>query len=170
MVLLLALLPFAAYMLGERIGVSGFWPRWPRASPPTWPTCAAAVRRRAHADPGPVDHDRNRIQRRHLPAAGPAAARHHRHHAEPGRRSLVAAALQVLLINVALLGFRWIWLTLGVRGSLMRARGRRMAERPSPLLTLATTLAGIRGAITLAGALSVPLLLPGGAPFPAASS
>lgn len=41
-----------------------------------------------------------------------------------------------------------------------------MSERPSPLLNLATTLAGIRGAVTLAGALSVPMLLNNGQPFP----
>ena len=77
-------------------------------------------------------------------------------------------ALQVVAISVALLALRWVWLTLGVRGSLWRAHERgSMAEQPSALLTLATTLAGIRGAITLAGALSIPLLMPGGAPFPA---
>lgn len=77
-------------------------------------------------------------------------------------------ALQVVAISVALLALRWVWLTLGVRGSLWRAHERgSMAEQPSALLTLATTLAGIRGAITLAGALSIPLMMPGGAPFPA---
>lgn len=75
---------------------------------------------------------------------------------------------QALAISVALLALRWIWLMLGVRGSLWRAHEQgRAVERPSPLLTLATTLAGIRGAITLAGALSVPLLLPDGSAFPA---
>ncbi|MDP0953344.1 cation:proton antiporter, partial [Klebsiella pneumoniae] len=39
-------------------------------------------------------------------------------------------------------------------------------ERPSHLLNLATTMAGIRGAVTLAGALSVPMLLNNGQPFP----
>ena len=42
-----------------------------------------------------------------------------------------------------------------------------MAERPSPLLILATTMAGIRGAVTLAGALSVPMVLSEGVAFPA---
>jgi CPA1 family monovalent cation:H+ antiporter len=65
---------------------------------------------------------------------------------------------------------RWIWLVLGVHGSLLRAhRQGKMSERPSPLLTLATTLAGIRGAVTLAGALSVPMLLNNGSPSRAAT-
>lgn len=36
-----------------------------------------------------------------------------------------------------------------------------MAEQPSALLTVAQTLAGSRGAVTLAGALSIPLQMPG---------
>ncbi|MBS0302108.1 MAG: Na+/H+ antiporter, partial [Proteobacteria bacterium] len=51
--------------------------------------------------------------------------------------------------------------------SLARAHHQgKMAERPSHLLNLATTLADIRGAVTLAGALSVPMLLNDGQPFP----
>lgn len=75
---------------------------------------------------------------------------------------------QAVAISVGLLGLRWIWLSLGVRGSLWRAHERgHMPERPSPLLTLVATLAGIRGAVTLAGALSVPLLMLDGTLFPA---
>ncbi len=40
-------------------------------------------------------------------------------------------------------------------------------ERPSWRLVAALSLAGVRGAITLAGVLSLPLLLPDGTPFPA---
>lgn len=71
----------------------------------------------------------------------------------------------VAAISFALLLMRWIWLVLGVHGSLLRAhRQGKMTERPSKLLNLATTLAGIRGAVTLAGALSVPMLLNNGQP------
>lgn len=73
----------------------------------------------------------------------------------------------VAAISFALLLMRWIWLVLGVHGSLLRAhRQGKLTERPSKLLNLATTLAGIRGAVTLAGALSVPMLLNNGQPFP----
>lgn len=41
-----------------------------------------------------------------------------------------------------------------------------MEEKPSALLNLATTMAGIRGAVTLAAALSIPVALPSGKPFP----
>jgi CPA1 family monovalent cation:H+ antiporter len=74
----------------------------------------------------------------------------------------------VIAISVMLLGVRWAWLMLGVRRSLRRVHAEgKMAEPPSSLLRLATTVAGIRGAVTLAGALSVPLFLPDGSPFPA---
>jgi hypothetical protein len=74
----------------------------------------------------------------------------------------------VFVISMALLLMRWAWVTLGVQRSFRQAHSLgKMAEKPSRLLILATTVAGIRGAVTLAGALSVPLLLPGGQPFPA---
>ncbi|MNV51275.1 Sodium, potassium, lithium and rubidium/H(+) antiporter [compost metagenome] len=73
----------------------------------------------------------------------------------------------VVVISVALLLMRWVWLMLGVQRSLNQAhRQGKMAEKPSRLLILATTVAGIRGAVSLAAALSVPLLLPSGQAFP----
>ena len=73
----------------------------------------------------------------------------------------------VLAISAGLLLLRWIWISLGVHGALVRAhRQGKMAEHPSQLLTLATTMAGIRGAVTLAAALSIPITLHDGTPFP----
>mgnify|MGYP003582718576 FL=1 len=73
----------------------------------------------------------------------------------------------VAAISCALLALRWAWLMLGVRSSLHKAhRQGRMVERPSALLTLATTVAGIRGAVTLAAALSIPTHLANGRVFP----
>jgi len=169
MVLLLVLLPFAAYLLSESIGVSGIL----AAVAAGFTTNFADLRRSAFIA--------ERIQSEgvwtmmesafngavflllglQLPAIVGSTL-----HAAGGQ--WWRPALQVVAISVALLALRWVWLTLGVRGSLWRAHERgSMAEQPSALLTLATTLAGIRGAITLAGALSIPLLMPGGAPFPA---
>jgi Na+/H+ antiporter len=169
MVLLLVLLPFAAYLVGEHIGVSGIL------------AAVAAGVTTNFADLRRSEFVAERMQTEGIWTMVEAAFN--------GAvflllglqlPSIVGTTLeaaggqwwqpagQALLITLALLGLRWIWLTLGVRGSLWRAHERgSMAEPPSPLLTLATTLAGIRGAVTLAGALSVPLLLPGGAAFPA---
>ena len=47
-----------------------------------------------------------------------------------------------------------------------RRRGEPV-ETPHWRLVVAASLAGVRGAITLAGVLTLPLLLPDGTPFPA---
>lgn len=72
----------------------------------------------------------------------------------------------VAAISFALLLMRWIWLVLRAWLAAARPPAGQDVRAPSPLLNLATTLAGIRGAVTLAGALSVPMLLNNGQPFP----
>jgi CPA1 family monovalent cation:H+ antiporter len=74
----------------------------------------------------------------------------------------------VLAIALALaaLRFLWVWATLDL------VLFRRLAERevnagPSWRLIAATSLAGVRGAITLAGVLTLPLTLLDGTAFPA---
>ncbi len=168
MVLLLVLLPFAAYIVGERIGVSGIL------------AAVAAGITTNFADLSRSDFVAERMQTEgtwtmvesafngaiflllglQLPSIIGVTLQ------EAGHRWWIPAGY-ALAISSALLALRWIWLTLGVQGSLWRAhREGKMTEKPSYLLTLATTLAGIRGAVTLAGALSVPLLLNNGQPFP----
>ena len=169
MVLLLVLLPFAAYIVGEKIGVSGI---------------LAAVA--AGIATNFADLERSSYISERMQTAGtwsmveaafngaiflllglqlPSIIGVPLHQAGHDWWILVA---YVAAISCGLLLLRWIWLTLGVHGSLQRAHSQgKLAERPSPLLNLATTLAGIRGAVTLAGALSVPMLLNNGQPFPA---
>jgi len=72
-----------------------------------------------------------------------------------------------LAISVGLILLRFIWVWVSLRLTLLAARRQQQAVyRPNPRLILATSLAGVRGAITLAGVLTLPLALPGGAPFP----
>jgi Na+/H+ antiporter len=78
---------------------------------------------------------------------------------------LAVYALAISL-GLALLRFSWVWVSLRLTLFRQRLRGQR-AARPDWRLVLATTLAGVRGAITLAGVMSLPLLMPDGAPFPA---
>lgn len=73
--------------------------------------------------------------------------------------------LYVAAITAALLALRFIWIWVpvkfsGPRNSLLDWRGRL-------LLVTVGSVAGVRGAVTLAGVLSLPLLLPDGSPFPA---
>jgi CPA1 family monovalent cation:H+ antiporter len=74
----------------------------------------------------------------------------------------------VLAISTGLAVLRFLWVWLSLRLSLFKAR-RRGERPPSPpwRVVVATSLAGVRGAITLAGVLTLPLFMDDGSPFPA---
>lgn len=78
---------------------------------------------------------------------------------------LVRYMLGIMLV-LGMLRFAWVWT--GVRVTLLRAarRGENPAMPQTRLLAIMAT-AGVRGAITLAGVLTLPLLMPDGSPFPA---
>lgn len=77
-------------------------------------------------------------------------------------------AVYVLAISATLAALRFIWVWLSLRWNLFKAQ-RRGEQRASPpwRVMVAASLAGVRGAITLAGVLTLPLLMPDGSPFPA---
>lgn len=75
-----------------------------------------------------------------------------------------AAATSAALIVVRLI---WVWALFRVTHIYARWRDGVRRRMPHLRLLLATALAGVRGAITLAAVLSVPLLLADGTPFPA---
>lgn len=168
MVLLLILLPFASYIVGEKIGVSGI---------------LAAVA--AGIATNFADLDRSNFISERLQTEGTwsmvEAAFNGAIFLLLGLQlpSIIGTTLlqsgndwwkllgYVSAISLGLLLVRWVWITLGVHRSLRKAhREGRMEEKPSALLNLATTMAGIRGAVTLAAALSIPVALPSGKPFP----
>ncbi|MFC4818888.1 Na+/H+ antiporter [Dokdonella ginsengisoli] len=73
-----------------------------------------------------------------------------------------------LAINVGLALLRLLWVLASLRVNLLIAHRRgQPAAAPPWRLILATSLTGVRGAITLAGVLTLPLLLPDGSAFPA---
>ena len=169
MVLLLILLPFASYIMGEYIGVSGIL------------SAVAAGLATNFADLDRSNFISERLQTEgtwsmveaafngaiflllglQLPSIIGETLRGAAH------RDVWLLLGYVAAISCALLALRWAWLMLGVRSSLHKAhRQGRMVERPSALLTLATTVAGIRGAVTLAAALSIPTHLANGRVFP----
>lgn len=88
--------------------------------------------------------------------------------AQSGHRSSWWLLVYALAINLglALLRLVWVWLTLRVN-MLRSARGAAPTSTVHWRLLLATSLGGARGAITLAGVLTLPLLLPDGTSFPA---
>ena len=169
MVLLLILLPFASYIMGGYIGVSGIL------------SAVAAGIATNFADLDRSNFISERLQTEgtwsmveaafngaiflllglQLPSIIGETLRGAAH------RDVWLLLGYVAAISCALLALRWAWLMLGVRSSLHKAhRQGRMVERPSALLTLATTVAGIRGAVTLAAALSIPTHLANGRVFP----
>ncbi|WP_409476263.1 Na+/H+ antiporter [Stenotrophomonas sp. Y-13] len=78
-------------------------------------------------------------------------------------------AIYVVAINAMLVVLRLVWVWLSLRWNLLRARwrGEARANQTSWRVVLAMSVAGVRGAITLAGVLTLPLMVPGGEPFPA---
>ncbi len=77
-------------------------------------------------------------------------------------------AVYVIAINVGLALMRFLWVWASLKLTIFRAykRGESLPEQ-NWRLTVATSLAGVRGAITLAGVLTLPLALNDGTPFPA---
>lgn len=74
----------------------------------------------------------------------------------------------VLAINAMLVMLRLAWVWLSLRWNLLRARWRGEHRQQMPArVVLAMSVAGVRGAITLAGVLTLPLMVPGGDAFPA---
>lgn len=84
-------------------------------------------------------------------------------HLNPWWLAVYALALNAGLV---LLRMAWVWGSLWLDARAARARGH---DRPDPhwRVVAAASVAGVRGAITLAGVLSLPLLLPDGREFPA---
>jgi CPA1 family monovalent cation:H+ antiporter len=67
--------------------------------------------------------------------------------------------------GLILLRFLWVWFSLRITLFKAHFRGEKFI-RPHWRLVLASSLAGARGAITLAGVMTLPLLMPDGTPFP----
>ncbi|MBX3476557.1 MAG: Na+/H+ antiporter [Brevundimonas sp.] len=75
-------------------------------------------------------------------------------------------AIYVLAIVAALAVLRFIWVWTSLKLTLFRRRGRSTPKVDLRLVTV-MSLAGVRGAITLAGILTLPFVLGDGTPMPA---
>jgi CPA1 family monovalent cation:H+ antiporter len=77
-------------------------------------------------------------------------------------------AVYAFAITAGLLTLRMFWVWASLRLTIFKQKMRHLPRKKiNPRLLLATTLAGARGTITLAGVLTLPLVLPDGSPFPA---
>jgi CPA1 family monovalent cation:H+ antiporter len=87
---------------------------------------------------------------------------------ETGHHEPVWLLIYVVAINCALAALRFLWVWTSLRFTLFRAalKGQKPVV-PSLRLIAATSLAGVRGTITLAGVLTLPLTMYDGSAFPA---
>ena len=74
-------------------------------------------------------------------------------------------AVYVIAINVGLGALRFAWVWISFRFTLLRTGQSR--KTPEWRIVAAMSLAGVRGAITLAGVLTIPLAMTDGTAFPA---
>jgi CPA1 family monovalent cation:H+ antiporter len=79
-------------------------------------------------------------------------------------QGLGALLLDVTAIVVALAALRFVWVFASLW--LARVRHGRREAMPHARLVVAMSLAGVRGAVTLAGIFTLPVLLTDGTPFP----
>jgi len=87
---------------------------------------------------------------------------------ETGHREPVWLVVYVVGINLALAVLRFVWVWTSLRFTLFRAALKGQHPYiPSWRLIAATSLAGVRGTITLAGVLTLPLTMNDGSVFPA---
>ena len=74
--------------------------------------------------------------------------------------------LYVLVIVLALAGLRFVWVWVTLRKVFVESAAAKQPAREYWRLVLAMSFAGARGTITLAGVLTLPLMLSEGVPFP----
>lgn len=73
----------------------------------------------------------------------------------------------VVALTLCLILLRYFWITVAVAAGRLISRLRREAPLKATLrIRLASSIAGVRGAVTLAGVLSLPVLALDGSPFP----
>ena len=87
---------------------------------------------------------------------------------QTGRTEWWWLLVYALAFNAGLVALRFAWVTLSLKLSRWQESRHGLPAGPPVSLRLvaATSLAGVRGAITMAGVMTIPLLLPGGEPFP----
>ncbi|MFC3580077.1 Na+/H+ antiporter [Sphingomonas hylomeconis] len=83
-------------------------------------------------------------------------------HASPWWLAVYVAAIMAAL---AALRFGWVWVSFRIT-LLRRPPGGESGSSPSWRLVAAMSFAGVRGAITLAGVLTLPMAMGNGTPFP----
>ena len=172
-ILVSLLIPFGAYLAAEHVHASGVLAAAASGIAMTFASggvalgAATRIRRRAVWDM--LQFTLNGVIFVLLGEQFPAFV--HRAHltvATTGHDSIWWLLLYVAAIVAALAVLRFAWVWVSLRFTLLRAQRRGAAGSASPPWRIvgAMSAAGARGGITLAGALTLPMTMPGGAPFP----
>ena len=171
-ILISLLIPFAAYILAEHLHCSGILAAVAAGVTMTYAEISrqalAATRMRRNSVWDTIQFALNGIifvlLGEQLPAILVVAKETVKltNHANPWWLGAYVLAITAAL---ALLRFGWVWVSF--RLTLMRGREDIALRRPDLRLVGAMSFAGVRGAITLAGVLTIPLVLDDGTPFPA---
>lgn len=170
-ILISLLIPFAAYVLAERIGASGILAAVAAGMTMSYSEqsgqALAVTRIRRSAVWDMVAFTLNGVMfvllGEQLPRIVDGAAQVVR---ETGHHDPLWMVVYVLVINVALAVLRFLWVWVSLTLSRIAVPGRDLPA-PGWRLVAAISVGGARGAVTLAGVLTLPLLLPDGAAFPA---
>jgi len=172
-VLISVLIPFGAYLLAERLGCSGILAAVGAGITMSYAeqsgAALALTRVRRAAFWNTVQFAANGVifvlLGEQLPTIVAGAEKVA---LETGHRDPIWLLIYVVAINAALAALRFVWVWVSLRFTLLTAARRgRPSPKPSFRLVAATSLAGVRGAVTLAGVLTLPLTLSDGSPFPA---
>lgn len=170
-ILISLLVPFGAYMLADRVGCSGILAAVAAGVTMSYVEqrggILAVTRVRRSVVWETIQFGASGVifilLGEQLPQIAAGAARVVR---ETGHAEVAWLALYVVAINVAVMILRFAWVAALLRLTLRRpAEAARFA--PGWRVTAAMTLGGVRGTVTLAGVLALPLALGDGSAFPA---
>ena len=170
-ILISILLPFGAYLAAELCTLPASWPRSRQASRRTTSRFSAGRSPPPAFGAGPSGTRSNSRRTAHLRPARGATAVHpvqrRRHYRTPGATAPGGCALCRRDHDGTDAAAGDVGLDLAEFVLFGAARRGEARQRPDWRLLAVTSLAGTKGAVTLAGILTLPLTMPNGSPFPA---
>lgn len=171
-VLISLLIPFGAYLLAERLHCSGILAAVAAGITMSYAEqsgqALADTRVRRNAVWDMIQFTANGIIFVLLGEQLPSIASRAAHVVQStGHTDPLWLIVYVAAISFALIVLRFLWVWVALRFTLFRAVRKGLpVQRPSLRLIAATSLAGVRGAITLAGVLTIPFFVADGSAFP----
>ncbi|SDV48648.1 Na+/H+ antiporter [Chitinasiproducens palmae] len=172
-VLLILLMPFAAYLLAEHLGLSGILSAVAAGMMMNYSVdpenYSVATRMRGSSVWAMIELTFNGIIFIMLGQQFPAIigrALVDAHRTDPAQEWALVGEVVAVFAALFVLRFVWVWLLRWLSSKTLLRAGFKSAI-PGMRTAAITSFAGVRGAITLAGVLSLPFMMPDGSPLPA---